>query len=51
MRLLTAATAGATLALIFVGSLVTAPASGLAVPIGLSYGTLSGSCTNTPTGW
>ena len=41
MRLLTAATAGATLALIFVGSLVTSTGSGLAVPDWpLSYGTL-----------
>lgn len=41
MRLLTATTAGATLALIFVGSLVTSTGSGLAVPDWpLSYGTL-----------
>ena len=41
MRRLTATTAGATLALIFVGSLVTSTGSGLAVPDWpLSYGTL-----------
>ena len=41
MRALTATTAGATLALIFVGSLVTSTGSGLAVPDWpLSYGTL-----------